>query len=109
MNDEIILSSDDVVSVEQDSISSSQTSTIRELMQRLGRMIYEACDGKRTGGWTENGVSCKFLSSQGGGWQKGKIRIRFEFIPDNPTAIKLLTPSNSTSPLDDLRSQLNPE
>ncbi|MEH2372420.1 KGK domain-containing protein [Nostoc sp.] len=42
-----------------------------------------------------------------GAWQKGKIRIRFEFVADKPTPIKPLIPTNSTSPLDDLRSHLD--
>ncbi|MEH1802157.1 MAG: KGK domain-containing protein [Nostoc sp.] len=108
MNDRIILSAKDVVSVAQNSINSSPTSTVRELMERLKFSLHGNYDGqKQTAiGWVENGVPCELLSAQGGGWQKGRIRIRFEFVPDEPTP---LIPPNSTSPLDDLRSQLNPE
>ncbi len=30
----------------------------------------------------EKGISCEVLKVEGGGWQKGKIRFRVEFIPD---------------------------
>lgn len=33
--------------------------------------------------WVEEGVDCYFLdASAGGGWQKGKMRLRLEFVPD---------------------------
>ncbi|MGF1989106.1 MAG: KGK domain-containing protein [Nostoc sp. ZfuVER08] len=69
--------------------------------------------------WIGKGVACKVLLVKGGGWQKGKIRIRFEFIPDSPppepnetliaqthhqgTVYVLPAPS----PLDELRRQLD--
>jgi hypothetical protein len=35
--------------------------------------------------WLEDGVECQFLSaSVGQGWKKGKVRLRLEFIPDEP-------------------------
>ncbi len=40
------------------------------------------------------GADCEYLSVNGGGWRKGKVKLKmvFEFIPDTPD-----------SPLDDLR------
>lgn len=33
----------------------------------------------------EEGLYCEYLNSRsGGGWQKGKLRLHFEFIPDEP-------------------------
>lgn len=42
----------------------------------------------------EQGVSCEVLRP-GANWQKGKVRIRFEFCPDEPE-----------SPLDDIRQTI---
>jgi len=44
-----------------------------------------------------DGIDCKILKP-GKGWQKGKIRLTLEFIPDQP----IIPPS----PLDDLRKQI---
>ena len=55
--------------------------------------------------FTESGIPCKVLRSQGGGWKSGKIRFTVEFIPNEPEVTQSKAPS---SPLDDLRSQLNP-
>ncbi len=49
----------------------------------------------------ENGVECEVLRANGGGWQKGRLRFRLEFVPDEPQKPK--------SPLDDLRSSLDSE
>lgn len=60
----------------------------------------------------EKGVECEVLQVEGGGWQKGKMYLRMEFIPDTPEILKQ-NPSTvggePESPLADLRSQLNPE
>lgn len=32
--------------------------------------------------WTHDGVECLYLNTQGGGWKKGKVHIRLEFVPD---------------------------
>lgn len=48
--------------------------------------------------WLQDGVKCRFLKANGGGWQEGKIRLRLEFIPDEP---------ESQSSLDVIRSQMN--
>lgn len=59
----------------------------------------------------EDGLKCQILQAKGGGWQKGRIRFRLEFIPDNPEAfIDKPTPEDKpNSPLDDLRAKLNNE
>jgi len=36
--------------------------------------------------FTEQGIACQILRTKGGGWQKGRIRFRLEFLPDNPEA-----------------------
>jgi len=58
--------------------------------------------------FTERGVSCEILRTKGGGWQKGKLRFRLEFIPDNPDAfLDNLVPKAELSTLDALRAELN--
>jgi hypothetical protein len=34
--------------------------------------------------WLNEGVDCEMLQAGGGGWRKGKLRLRLEFIPDEP-------------------------
>lgn len=43
----------------------------------------------------EQGISCEMLRP-GANWQKGKVKIRLEFCPDQPE-----------SPLDDIRQAIN--
>ncbi|MEH1979199.1 MAG: KGK domain-containing protein, partial [Nostoc sp.] len=62
--------------------------------------------------FSEEGCKCEVLLVKGGGWQKGRFRFRLEFIPDNPDVfLKDSAPKEEKlqSPLDDLRSQLNPQ
>lgn len=54
-----------------------------------------------------SGVRCEILSIDGGGWKKGKIRFKVEFIPDELEVKQKLVSHNSASPLDDLRSTLD--
>lgn len=51
----------------------------------------------------EGGIECEVLQVEGGGWQKGKIRFRMEFIPETAPAL----PQDPNSPLADLRSNLD--
>jgi hypothetical protein len=51
--------------------------------------------------WLNEGVECEVLFANGGGWQKGKMRLRLEFVPDNPE------PSLDSSDLAPLREHLN--
>lgn len=39
---------------------------------------------KYNSNWGYDGIMCQVLSVSGGGWRKGKIRLRMEFIPDEP-------------------------
>ncbi len=62
--------------------------------------------------WFEEGIECEFLkASTGGGWQKGKIRVRefslhLEFVPDVPDEPE---PSPDTTALAPLSELLNPD
>lgn len=110
MSDQIILSDDDVVSMAQDAnFTGASTSTGEELMETVANLLFNNTSLQKdtAEAWSANGLNCKVLLAQGGGWQKGKIRIRFEFVHDKPTPTKPLISTNSASPLDDLRSHLD--
>jgi KGK domain len=56
-----------------------------------------------------NGTLCKLLQPDGKGWQTGKLKICFEFIPeesDSLSAQEKLVETNS-SPLDEIRQLSN--
>ncbi|WP_016951684.1 KGK domain-containing protein [Anabaena sp. PCC 7108] len=74
--------------------------------------IADTANGNRDGGQlvtylVREGAACEFLSINGGGWRKGKVKLRmeFEFIPDEPESVSL-PPVKPESPLDDLRAEL---
>lgn len=46
-----------------------------------------------------DGTTCTLLQPDGKGWQKGKLKICFEFIPEEP--------EDSHSPLDEIRQLSN--
>lgn len=78
----IELHNDDVVHLEANmSLTEDKTSKVGELAQSLKDRV----NNPSLNHWFDNGVECECLrASEGGGWQTGKIRIRFEFIPDVP-------------------------
>ncbi len=106
------LSEDDVVYVHGNWFGLEVTMTkLKEMMNFLNS--WASKNMRETNPWfTEKGGECEILRTAGGGWQKGRFRIRLEFIPDNPEAfLQASAPkeNKAESPLDDLRSQLNPE
>ncbi|HBE18503.1 MAG TPA: KGK family protein [Cyanobacteria bacterium UBA11149] len=60
--------------------------------------------------WWDEGIDCEVLTCDGKGWQKGKVRLALEFIPDEPE-VEEISVSNQLflpeSPLDDLRQMMN--
>ena len=76
------LNSDDVVSSIKPGwdLMASPTFKIEQIQQVL------ANQGRLPSIWFEQGVTGEVLNAnQGGGWKKGTIRIRFEFIEDEPS------------------------
>ncbi|MEH1824468.1 MAG: KGK domain-containing protein [Nostoc sp.] len=111
MNNEIILHDDDVVSMDKRvSFTGNATSTCGELIESLKDLAFGESTSQRNE--IASGITCKVLLTKGGGWQKGRLRLRLDFVPDEPevsqqnSSIILSQPELS---LDDLRSQLNPE
>jgi len=100
MSDEFLLGDQDVVSMGVDqSFAKTPTSKVSELKQGM----ISKCLGDIFSSWVTNGVNGQVLLESGGGWQKGKIRLRLEFIPETPPR-PLQDPN---SPLADLRSNLD--
>jgi len=95
------LDPDDVISMQQSAslVTSSATFKINQLKKTLQDRV-----GSGIQAWIEDGVECELLSaSRGKGWQQGKIRIRIEFVPNEPE------PSPDTNFLDDLRKDIATE
>ncbi len=78
-----LLNDDDVVSITELhwSLIGAWTFKISQLMAHLKTLTNR--EGKQVKEWTEDGVPCEVLQP-GGNWQKGKVRVRIEFIPDKP-------------------------
>jgi hypothetical protein len=54
--------------------------------------------------WFGEGLECEIVDvSRGGGWKEGKIRLRLEFVPDEPEQ------NPNADFLDDLRKDSKPE
>lgn len=109
MNNEIILYDEDVVSMDKEtSFTGNTTSTCGELIESLKDLAFARRSVESDE--IENGVICKVMLTKGGGWQKGRLRLRLDFVPDEPE-VPQQSPSvvsgEPRSPLDDLRSHLD--
>lgn len=104
-----VLSRDDVVSMDVErSFTESKTSKVKDIMNAILDLLNTS--DLPVDDWI-NGVEGEVLQAlKGGGWQKGKIRmrVRLEFIPENPPTPK---PSegftDSDSRLDEFSSDLD--
>lgn len=56
-----------------------------------------------------DGTYCNLMQPDGKGWQKGKLKLCFEFIPEEPESVAIQENSveNHTSPLDEIRQLSN--
>lgn len=100
---EFNLNSDDVVSINEpsESLLGNRTPTFRvdQLENAIRQLIMSNNSIAILQSWVQGGINCQFLSaSTGKGWKKGKIRIRFEFVADEPE------PSPDESFLNSLRT-----
>jgi hypothetical protein len=95
---------DDVLSVGSPALTpvNNQTLKVSQLIEAFKGLQNSAY---RT--WYEQGIECEFLGTSGGtGWQTGRIRVRFEFIPDVPDEPEINLDSTALAPLSD---QLAPD
>ncbi len=75
------LNKDDVVSLAPD-MSFKAGGTVK--VDHLYAAVTSHVGAPYSNWFKETGVVCEVLKTEGGGWQKGKIRFRVEFIPDEP-------------------------
>lgn len=81
------LSDDEVLFVERGRVlMSNPTFKVIEFLDALAQAISD-----REGDWTDeneawfgDGLECEALRFSSGGWQRGKVRIRLEFMPLKP-------------------------
>lgn len=66
----------------------NHTITIAQLIQAIKTQFQptlSSSPASTADAWFKEGIECEFLdASAGGGWKKGKIRLRLEFLPDEP-------------------------
>lgn len=108
----------------QSALQSKLSDTLVEFLESngiKGTVIYGTQLGssklyKHNWKWFNNGKDCEILSIGAGGWQKGKLRVKFtlEFCPDEPEIAetmqsKEIENNQPESPLDDIRRMMNKE
>lgn len=78
------LNENDVVTIDDSELSftQSQTARVREIMKTL----VEEHLHDDLGEWGNEGLPCEVLLASGGGWQRGRIKLSLQFIPDAPVA-----------------------
>lgn len=90
------LNENDVLSVDKDSngwvVVTDTTFKVSAFLAKVKSNVQG--DGKARNELFDRGLSCEVLRP-GANWQKGKVRIRLEFCPDEPE-----------SPLDDIRQTI---
>ncbi len=122
MNKPVKLDLLDVVSVpETKRLIDASTFKVIEMSVRLARMsehlrkgLFGEFNDQLLKEWSDTGVECEVLKMDGRSWQKGKVRISLEFIPDEEDEEILETNLEEESianklpgsRLDDLRTQL---
>ncbi|OUL33121.1 hypothetical protein BV372_17395 [Nostoc sp. T09] len=90
MSDKIYLDDEDVVSLTEPDFGLGNTFKISELKLQIQAFFRETTeDGFFAAGrciWfnKDGGAECEILRQEGGGWQKGIVLFRVEFIPDHP-------------------------
>jgi hypothetical protein len=101
-------SDDDVVMFQGNNFNLDKMTKVGSLIKVIGP--WAMSNSNNTGyefGLFDKGLECEILRVSGGGWQKGRFRVRLEFIPDDPESFMGIAPEKTSSPLDDLRSNLD--
>lgn len=98
-----LLGDDDAVSMQASTnFNRMPMLKVSQMKQELRDLVAGRLDKKAAELWVNEGVSCEILkASTGGGWQKGKLYLRFEFVSDEPPQ------SDNPESLDALRRELN--
>jgi len=77
--DEFPFNDEDVILIDYDG-QGSQLQKVRWFKDIIRRRV-----GDVVSHWLGKGIECQTLSINGGGWKKGRVRLRLEYIPDEPT------------------------
>ncbi|ACC80335.1 KGK domain-containing protein [Nostoc punctiforme] len=112
-NSRLGLTTDDVVALTTADYGMEKMTKLGQLIQGIEQWSNKNSNNKgaESQWFFDQGRECEILRTTGGGWQKGRFRIRLEFIPDNPEVFLQESAQKEDkleSPLDDLRSQLDP-
>ncbi|MEH2437377.1 MAG: KGK domain-containing protein [Nostoc sp.] len=108
MNNPVVLTGDEVISINPEmSFVNTKLLKFEEIDRHIGEAIKSNFPNYRV--WTAQLAGCDGVGAEvlqpGKDWQKGRLKLvisyRVEFTPDKVPGTE--------SPLDDLRSQLNPE
>jgi hypothetical protein len=81
-----LLDDDDVLSMDaSDNPVNNQTVLVSQVLQKIRNSL-----GSQIHKWVqldggEPGAECEVLRASAVGWRKGKVRLRVEFIPDEPS------------------------
>lgn len=81
----IFINGDEVISIndkEDNVLINHHTYQAEEFLNKLGNHI----DRQKKDKWINKGVPCKMLSPNQQ-WQKGKIKICLQFVPERPESI----------------------
>ena len=101
--DSSLLSNDEVLYVRAGSVlMSNATFKAIEFLDALAQLVSEREDewsDDQEGWFNERGLNCEVLQFGNQGWQKGRVRIRMEFVPDeSPKLLKEAPPSKRERP-----------
>lgn len=85
----------------------STTLKVSEFVHQFGQ--FTNISGELMEAWLVDEIDCEVLKLSSGSWVKGKLKISLEFIPEEAETPETNQSeiSESESPLDDLRRELN--
>lgn len=98
------LDNHDVVHIKDDRFDFDKTTKIEQIKEKMNNWIRERFkQNKNKYMFPEFIDKCEVLQQDGQGWKKGKIRVRLEFIPDEPE-IEEETQTTDQKTLDEFRN-----
>lgn len=101
-----LLDDQDVVSFQSNYLGLDLTMKVQDIKKRISNWIMNHSSGPHktynSNLFLDIGSECEVLQQNGKGWNKGKLRFRIEFIPDEPDLVEETDQSNLKS-LDDFR------
>lgn len=80
------LNNDEVLFISRGRIlMANPTFKVSELLDALAQLISEQEEvwSEETEGWFTDGLTCEVLRFGNQGWQRGRVRLRVEFCPDD--------------------------